>query len=101
MLDEWETDVFKLYAVEVTYTLYVLVRDEREAEILAEASAGENEGPDCVIAHEVRDIDKVPEEWKDAIPYGEEEDRTVRQILQPFPEPEKPYDDPNQLKLPM
>lgn len=61
----------RLWRVTVEYTLLVVAETEREAETEAEYYAGENGGEaDMSIAHVVRTIEDVPNEWRNSIPFG-------------------------------
>lgn len=69
----------RLFEVTVTKTILVLADDEREAELEAGTYESEEDGSIDVLG-EVTSIDRVPEEWKDALPFGDQEgDLTVRQ----------------------
>lgn len=89
----------RIFEVTVTKTILVLAEDEREAELEAGTYESEEDGSIDVLG-EVTSIDRVPEEWKDALPFGDQEgDLTVRQILEVPPPPAPPYDHPDQLKF--
>lgn len=83
----------RLFEVIVEKTIYVLADDEREAEL--EAGTYEQEEDGYVLACvEVRDEVRVPNEYMDSIPYGDNpEDLTVQEILR-LPLPPVPYVDP-------
>lgn len=82
----------KLYAVqcEKTFTIVVLAEDKADAEKLALKHADE-EGQnldrnwDVFSPTEITNIDQVPREWKGSIPWGEDDDRPVREILAAVP----------------
>lgn len=89
----------KIFEVNVTKTILVLAQDEREAEL--EAGTYESEEPgDVQVVGEITSMDQVPEQWKDALPYGGDGDLTIKQILTP-PEPSPPpfVDPPEQLRI--
>jgi hypothetical protein len=91
--------VKKLFEVTIEKTIYVLADDEREAEL--EANTFESEEDGSVLAcNEIRDPARVPNEWMDSIPYGENpDDLTIKQILEQ-PLPPAPYvDPPEQLRI--
>ena len=70
----------KLFVVEVQHTVYALAEDEKEAE--REAVKGIHDCGDepNVSASEVTG-GPIDPEWRDAIPYGSNEDGTVSDIL--------------------
>jgi hypothetical protein len=66
----------------VEYTLLVVADTEREAETEAEYYAGEDGSePDMSVAHQVRTIEDVPNEWRNCIPFGgdRKDERTCRE----------------------
>lgn len=85
----------RLFEVIIEKTIYVIADDEREAEL--EASTYEGEEVAIVAScNEVKDIAKVPEDYKDSLPYGGDwgdKEMTVREILT-SPAPPAPFVDP-------
>lgn len=75
----------KLYKASVEIEFYVLAEDERDAYFVAdeEAESAMRDGYEgCTIITPVTDLARVPKDWQDSIPYGEDDtDRTIRQIL--------------------
>lgn len=86
----------KLYRVDVSFTLYVLADDSFGARDLAQQHVRE-ESPDETYATEITDPLHIDSDWRNALPYGGDEDKTCLQILEERPQP--PYEDPNQQKL--
>lgn len=88
----------KIFEVIVTKTILVLAEDEREAEMEAGTYESEEDG-DVHVMGEITSMAQVPEEWKDALPYGGDGDLTIRQILE-VPLPPPPFvDPPEQLRI--
>jgi hypothetical protein len=89
----------KLFEVSIEKTVYVLAEDEREAEREAKTYEDEVDG-DVLSCNEILDPVRVPNEWMDAIPFGDNpDDLTVKQILEQ-PLPPVPYvDPPEQLRI--
>jgi hypothetical protein len=85
--------VKRLFEVSIEKTLYVLAEDEREAE--REAKTYQNEEDGSVLScMEVKSDVQVPNEWMEAIPYGDNpDDLTIKQILEQ-PLAPAPYVDP-------
>jgi len=76
----------RLWRVTVEYTLLVVADTEREAETEAEYYVGEDGSePDMSIAHQVRTIEDVPNEWRNSIPFGgdRKDERTCRARVTP------------------
>lgn len=76
----------RLWLVTVEYTLLVVADSEREAETEAEYYVGEDgSGPAMSIAHQVRTIEDVPNEWRNSIPFGgdRKDERTCRERVTP------------------
>jgi hypothetical protein len=71
----------RLYEVTLTTVVYVMAENGAEACRIAKSHASDEE-PDSHEATEITGMDGVPRAWRDSIPYGEEQDRTVRQILE-------------------
>jgi len=69
-----------IYAVSVQHTIYVKADHETKACHEAERHV-KNEMADSSWAEEMHSIEDVPYPWQDAIPYGENEDRTVADLL--------------------
>lgn len=65
----------RLWRVTVEYELLVVADNEREAESEGEYYAGEDGSePGMVIAHQVRSVEEIPHEWRQAIPFGGDRD---------------------------
>jgi hypothetical protein len=61
----------RLWRVTVEYELIVVADNEREAESEGEYYAGEDGSePGTVMAHQVRKVEEIPAEWRQAIPFG-------------------------------
>lgn len=88
----------QLYRVEVSFVMFVLAEDNYSARDLARQYA-HDESPDEAFASLVTKPTEIDPEWRNALPYGGTDDKTCTQILTPEPEPEPPYEDPNQQKL--
>lgn len=88
----------KIFEVSVMKTIYVLAETEREAELEAGTYESEEDG-DIHVEREITAVDQIPEEWKDAYPYGGDGEMSIRDILvQPLPPP--PFvDPPEQLRM--
>lgn len=76
----------RLFRVQLERTLYVLAKDAREAETVAERNEREECGNDLDFCHATpaTDLAKVPVEWRDSLPYapwGHKEEKTVEQLL--------------------
>lgn len=79
----------KLYYVELEYRAYVMAESEHDA--IYEAKDGLKDDyadPDFESAADVRESQKkrgshfyVDPAWKNAIPYGSDDDKTVEQVL--------------------
>lgn len=75
----------QLYAVHIEDTIMVMAEDEHSAEekaLYAQRHEVDTD-PDVYMAFIVSDIKEVPAAWVDSIPYGEDQDRTCKQILTP------------------
>lgn len=71
----------KLYVVDVKHTVYVMAEDPLEAEAVALRGIREfGDDPAC-LASEVG-IGPIDPEWRDAVPFGSGDDRTVSQIAE-------------------
>jgi hypothetical protein len=89
----------KIFEVSVTKTILVLAEDEREAELEAGTYESEEDG-DVHVVGEITSMDHVPEQWKDALPYGGDGEQTIKQILTPPDPPPPPFvDPPEQLRI--
>jgi len=65
----------RLWRVTVEYELLVVADNEREAESEGEYYAGEDGSePGIVMAHQVRKVEDIPAEWRQAIPFGGDKD---------------------------
>lgn len=88
----------RLFEVTIEKTIYVMADTEDEAEVEAESIEAEEQG-DAISCREIKGVEEVPEDWRDAIPWNVEDgDLTIREILLQ-PASEKPYDHPGQMKL--
>jgi len=80
----------RLFEVEISQTIFVLAQDESEAkEIAAEqASCGGNlEWTDAqCFAHKATGL---PKDWRDAIPFGANNDETCEQVAEAWEEYER------------
>lgn len=87
----------KVFRAEVRLTFYVAAETDDEAQEVAAQYAEEavSDGfPDVEVSGEVRaDRPLMSDHSLDSIPYGEADDRTIRQILAD-PEPEDPSAEP-------
>lgn len=88
----------KLFRVEITKVVYMLAEDERDAELDGSGYACDEDAAN-VMVDEVRTLDDVDGDWKDALPYGGEEDLTVRQWFERPEEPVSFIDPPEQLRI--
>jgi hypothetical protein len=70
----------KLYVVDVTHTVYVVAEDPQEADRTARRGIREYGDDPICSASEVKD-GPIDPDWRDAVPYGGEDERTVSQIL--------------------
>lgn len=68
----------KLWRVEVTKVVYVLAATREHAERDAEGYANEEYDAD-VFGHEIETLREVETEWRDSLPYGGADDRTIEQ----------------------
>lgn len=83
----------RLFEVTIEKTIYVLAEDETEAELEADTFESEEDGT-VLSCNEIRDPARVPNEWLDSIPYGDNhDDLTVKEILEQ-PLPPVPFVDP-------
>ena len=76
----------RLWRVTVEYELLVVADNEREAESEGEYYAGEDGSePGMVTAHQVRKVEEIPAEWRQAIPFGGDRDdeRTCAERVTP------------------
>lgn len=65
----------RLWRVTVEYELLVVADNEREAESEGEYYAGEDGSePGIVMANQVRTVEEIPAEWRQAIPFGGDRD---------------------------
>ena len=74
----------KLYCVKIEYTLFVVAGNATEAEDKASSYLREDGNePDFIMSREVKSIDKIPEEWRNSIPFGgdQKDERTCSQRL--------------------
>ncbi len=71
----------KLYRVDIYRTMYVLARDEFDAERVAERNEREEVGNEADYCSSPAEATDVPFSWRDSIPYGGDQMRTVAQIL--------------------
>lgn len=89
----------KIFEVSVTKTIIVLAEDEREAELEAGTYESEEDG-DVHVVGEITSMDQVPDQWKDALPYGGDGELTIKQLLTPPEAPPPPFvDPPEQLRI--
>ena len=88
----------RLYEVRIEKIVYVAAEDEDEAELEAQTVESEETG-EVQSCEEIRGIEQVPEDWRDALPWNNDGRMTIRQILEQPSPPEKPYDHPDQMKL--
>jgi len=89
----------KIFVVDIQRSIMVVAEDERDAESVALSNERE-ESPDLISAHEVKGLEQVPKEWRDTIPYGENEDgKTIRQIMTEPAAPPPFVDPPEQLRF--
>lgn len=71
----------KLYEVEVTHTVYVVADSESEAETVALRGIADIDDTPRVYPNEVTESTPVSLGWRDSVPFGSDEQRTVGQIL--------------------
>jgi hypothetical protein len=90
----------KIFEVTVTKTLYVLADDEHEAELEAKTYESEDDG-DVQVGSEITSLEQVDDNWRDSIPFGDQDgDMSIRQLLEPLqPSPPVFVDPPEQLKI--
>lgn len=91
-------DMQKLFEVVIEKTVYVMADTDDEAEVEAESIEAEEQG-DAISCREIKGVEEVQEDWRDAIPWNTQEDLTIRKILEQPAPPEKPYDHPDQMKF--
>lgn len=76
----------RLWRVTVEYELIVVADDEWRAALEGEFYAGEDGSEaSSTMAHPIKSIEEVPQEWRDAIPFAGErgDERTVRERVTP------------------
>lgn len=76
----------KLYVVDVQHTVYVMAEDLREAEWTARRGIRENvDEPTCSVS-EIKG-GPIDPDWRQAIPYGSDDERTVGKIVEAMKDP--------------
>lgn len=78
----------KLYRAHLSVDMYVVAEDEADAEYVAEHE-GVNESEFDVYVCEVKHSDIIETEWRNAIPFGEQDEKLVKQYLNDLIEVEK------------
>lgn len=75
-------EVKRLYNVSIERTIMVMADSEDDAERLALRSEREeiSNEPDFVSANLVTGRPRIPEPWRDSLPYGGDDDMTCAQI---------------------
>ena len=69
----------KIWRVEISYEIYVLAENERLAVDAAHEGVGDEE-PEVECATEVKTLDEIPTQWRDALPYGGTSEKSIRTI---------------------
>jgi hypothetical protein len=93
----------KLFEVTIERSFIIVAETRKDAEDMAPAFEVEaiGDSPDYGISStEIDDISRLPEEWKNAIPYGGEGDKTCEEYLDELKEegsevdkgPQLPFD---------
>lgn len=74
-----------IFRVEVSNTIYVVADSERDARnVTLRAIKEESEGWDTFVAEETV-LDDVESKWRNAIPYGSKDDKTVTDHIRGTP----------------
>ena len=74
----------KLYRVTITYNTMVVAKTQSNAEWVARSNLGsicEDEPDDVVVYNAIENEKDIPEEWDNAIPYGESNDLRCNEIV--------------------
>jgi hypothetical protein len=90
----------KLFRCEVEFDYYVLAESEEEAKQDAWKHAREEFGNICDPSpwiSEVKSMKQVFNDWPNCLPYGSDDDKTIKQIFEEKEEEPKPH--PNQAGL--
>ena len=76
----------KLYKVNLEYTVLLMAENAALAESEAESLVGEDgaDTADMVISHEVKELDDIPIEWRDALPFNNYDNETCAQIVEKY-----------------
>lgn len=73
----------KLYKVEVSGVIYVYAKDDYDAECIARGAVrDETHNMEYWASGTVSRLASVDYDWRNSIPYGEENDRSVQKILE-------------------
>ena len=71
----------KLYVVDVKHTVYVLAEDALDAEAVAVRGIREyGDAPECDVSP-VRKNEPIPKDWQDAMPFGDDDGKTIMEIV--------------------
>jgi len=72
----------KIYLCEIRLDIYTLAGSEDEARDLAQSAISKESHNALISAYEIRNILAVQhKDWINAIPWGEEGDRTIKEIF--------------------
>jgi hypothetical protein len=88
----------KLYRVEVMKVLYVLAESEHEADLDAQQYANDADAEDVFVS-EAKSLDEVDPQWRDALPYGTNDDVTIEKWFERPEEPQPFVDPPEQMRF--
>ena len=89
----------KIFEVSITKTIYVQAETERGAELEAATYESEEDG-DIHVEREITSLNELPDDWKDAFPYGGDGEMSLRELLTPPDPPPPPFvDPPEQLRI--
>ncbi len=72
----------KLHVVKVEHTVYVMAEDEFEAEVVALQGIADVDDTPCVYSREVTYTEPVGSYWRNSVPFGSDNQRTVARILE-------------------
>jgi hypothetical protein len=71
----------KVYRVEIDLTVYVVAEDHVQAESIAKLAMREEADNALACSYRVTDPDDIDSEWRDSLPYGNHEEKTVEAHL--------------------
>lgn len=70
-----------IFRVEVSNVMYVVADTERDARAIAQRSIKEEDSGWDLFLSEETVLDDVEEKWKNAIPWGSTDDKTVKDYI--------------------